>query len=130
MASRAKKTYKYREGDEELKNLFIETLRRIAKERIVYVDESGFDDRLDPPYGYCHRSQRFRAQKLGHPGKRVSAISAWREGEVLAPMIVEGYTNSALVCDWIEQMLLPEMLPGQILILDNANMLLDCSGRK
>ena len=69
MASHAKKTYKYCEGDEELKNLFIETLRRIAKERIVYVDESGFDDRLDYPYGYCHRSQRFRAQKLGrHDG--------------------------------------------------------------
>lgn len=36
-------------------------------------------------------------------------------------MIFEGYTNSALVCDWIEHMLLPEMLPGQILILDNAS---------
>lgn len=33
---------------------------------MVYVDESGFDDTLDYPYGYCHRSERFYADKPGH----------------------------------------------------------------
>lgn len=85
------------------------------------MDQSGFDDRLDYPYGYCHHSERFPADKLGYRTQRVSVMSAWREGEVIAPMVFEGYTDGKLVCNWIEQMLLPEMLPGQILVLDNAS---------
>ena len=61
------------------------------------------------------------AEKLGHRTERVSLIAAWREGECLAPMVFEGYTTSELVCRWVEEMLLPEMLPGQILVLDNAS---------
>lgn len=61
------------------------------------------------------------AEKLGHRTQRVSVIAGWREGECLAPMVFEGYTNSELVCRWAEEMLLTEMLPGQILVLDNAS---------
>ena len=85
------------------------------------MDETGLEDTLSYAYGYCHKSERFMAEKLGHRTQRVSLIAAWREGECLAPMVFEGYTNSELVCRWIEEMLLPEILPGQILILDNAS---------
>jgi transposase len=88
---------------------------------MVWMDQTGIENTLDYAYGYCHKSERFMAEKLGHRTERVSLIGAWREGEFLAPMLFEGYTNSELVCGWIEEMLLPEMLPGQILILDNAS---------
>lgn len=87
----------------------------------MYMDQTGFDNRLQSPWGYCHRSKRLMAEVLGHRTERVSVMSAWWGGEVIAPMVYEGYTTSHLVCQWIEEWRLPEMLPGQILILDNAS---------
>ncbi len=85
------------------------------------MDQAGLDDTLDYPYGYCHKSERFKATKLGHQTERVSIISCWWNGMTIAPMIFEGYCNAKVVCDWIEKMLLPELIPGQILIMDNAS---------
>ncbi len=56
-------------------------------------------------YGYCHKSERFEALKLGHCSERVSVISGWWRGSTIAPMVFEGYCNTELVCEWIEQLL-------------------------
>lgn len=101
--------------------MFRQQIRGLASERFVYIDESGFQDTLDYPYGYCHRSERFYAEKLGHRTERLSVIGAWREGEVIAPMILEGYVNSEVFCQWFKEQLVVELLPGQIVILDNAS---------
>ncbi|AFY38266.1 transposase [[Leptolyngbya] sp. PCC 7376] len=119
--TRKKKTYRYQERDKELEKAFVAQLKQYVQERLVYIDESGFDNTLDYGYGYCHKSERFIAEKLGHRTERVSVIGGWREGEQIAPMVFEGYANSALVCQWVEDCLVPELIPGQIIILDNAS---------
>ena len=101
--------------------MFLKQLHSLAPERMVYVDESGFDDTLHYPYGYCHRSERFYGDIVGHRSERLSVVGAWRKGgEVIAPMVYQGYTNTQVFCQWFEEMLLPELIPGQIVILDNA----------
>ena len=72
-----KKTYGYRERDEEARKEFLEKIRGYAPERFVYIDEAGIDNTIDYPYGYCHKSERFEALKLGHCSSRVSVISGW-----------------------------------------------------
>ncbi|WP_249214025.1 MULTISPECIES: IS630 family transposase [unclassified Synechocystis] len=96
-------------------------MKQYAAEKLIYMDQAGLDDTLDYPYGYCHKSERLKASKLGHRTKRVSIISCWWNGTTIAPMIFEGYCNAQVVCTWIEEMLLPELIPGQILIMDNAS---------
>lgn len=87
----------------------------------MYVDEAGIDNTLDYPYGYCHRSQRFPGEKRGHRTERLSLICGWNDGQSIAPMSFEGYCNSTLVCQWVEDSLVPELLPGQFVIMDNAS---------
>ena len=48
-------------------------------------------------------------------------ISGWRDGEIIAPMLFKGYCNTGLVCKWIEEFLVPELLPWQIVVIDNAS---------
>ena len=36
-------------------------------------------------------------------------------------MLFEGYCNTGLVCKWVEEFLVPELLPRQIVIIDNAS---------
>ena len=93
-----KKTYGYRERDEEARKEFLPKIRGYAPERFVYIDEAGIDNTIDYPYGYCHKSERFEALKLGHCSERVSVISGWWRGSTIAPMVFEGYCNTELVC--------------------------------
>jgi transposase len=48
-------------------------------------------------------------------------IAAWCEHQVMAPMTFKGYCNSALVEAWVQQVLVKELKPGQVVVLDNAS---------
>lgn len=119
--SRKKKSYGYGERDEEARKKFLREISVYAPERLIYVDEAGIDNTLDSSYGYCHKSERFEALKLGHRTERLSMISGWWCGSIIAPMVFEGYCHGNLVSQWIEKFLLPELLPDQIVIMDNAS---------
>jgi hypothetical protein len=85
----------------------------------VYLDEAGVDDTEDYPYGYCPRSERFHALKLGHRTRRSSRVAGWRDRSVVAPMTFEGYGNTDLFEAWVERYLVPELNPGQVVVMDN-----------
>ena len=116
-----KKSYLYKERDEEERAEFVEQIKGYAPERFVYVDEAGVDDTIDYPYGYAHKSERYQAEKLGHKTQRISFISGWWKGETIAPLTFEGYCNTQLFCQWMEECFVPELIPGQIVLIDNAS---------
>lgn len=39
----------------------------------------------------------------------------------MAPYVFNGYTDSTRFNEWLEKCLIPEMTPGQTLVLDNAS---------
>ncbi len=86
----------------------------------VYVDEAGVDDTLSYAYGWSQKGTRCFGERLGHRTQRVSMAAAWCCGEVLAPLTFEGYCHSTLIQAWFEQQLCPSLVPGQVVILDNA----------
>lgn len=87
----------------------------------VYIDEAGVDDTLNYAYGWSRKGTRCLAERLGHRTQRVSMAAAWCGGEVLAPLTFEGYCHSSLIVSWFEQQLCPVLVPGQVVILDNAS---------
>ena len=89
--------------------------------QIVYVDEAGIDHREDYPYGYCEVGQRFYALKSGKRTERVSWIAALKEGNLFAPMTFAGACNRDLFEIWLEQCLLPQLQPGDVIVIDNAS---------
>jgi len=52
----------------------------------------------------------------------LSIISAlnYNRKELFAPFYYEGYTNKEVFTLWVEKVLLPELQPNQIIIMDNA----------
>lgn len=48
-------------------------------------------------------------------------IAAWCMGKVFAPMTFTGHCDSVLVETYFAKVLLPELQPGQTVILDNAS---------
>jgi hypothetical protein len=87
---------------------------------MVYVDESGMDERDDYGYGWCERGKRFEALKSGRRTGRVNMIAAYRERRLTAPFTVEGACNRVMFETWRETCLVPTLELGQVVILDNA----------
>ena len=86
----------------------------------MFVDEAVVDDTHDYPYGYCHRSERFHNLKLGHRTERISMVSGWSDHQIVAPLTFKGYCNTLLIEAWVEQILVPELKPSQVVVMDNA----------
>jgi len=86
----------------------------------VYADESGMDSREDYAYGWNERGERFSALKSGRPEGRVNMIAAQGNQKLIAPFTLEGSCNRIVFELWLENNLLPQLKPGQVLVIDNA----------
>lgn len=87
---------------------------------MVYVDESGIDDYLHQAHGWSQRGQKVYAAISGKRYHRESFVAAKCDKEILAPFCYTGTCNTQLFEAWVEQVLCPELKPGQVVILDNA----------
>jgi transposase len=95
-------------------------LEKYSATELVYIDESGMDNRDEYGYGWNEKGARFHALKSGSRGGRVNMIAAWCHGELFAPFTVEGACNRTVFETWLESCLIPSLQPGQVIIADNA----------
>lgn len=51
---------------------------------------------------------------------RESFIAAQRDTQILSPFCYQGTCDTALFNMWLRDFLIPELTPGQVVILDNA----------
>lgn len=88
-------------------------------ENLVYADESGMDSRDSYDYGYSPKGERLYDLKSGSREERVNMIAALCNTQLLVPFTIEGACNRVVFETWLEKCLIPELKPGQILIIDN-----------
>ena len=87
----------------------------------IYLDESGINKYLHREYGRGFRGKEVHGEISGKRFSRQSVISALFKGKFVAPMCFEGTCDTSLFNAWLKQMLIPNLVPGQVLILDNAS---------
>ena len=119
--TRKKKTTLYQERDEEKRRVFLEALSEIPEIQRIYLDESGINKYLYRQYGWALRVEKIVGEISGHRFARESVISAISGGKFLAAMCFQGTCDSKLFNIWLEKILIPELKPRQVLILDNAS---------
>ena len=79
------------------------------------------DNREDYPYGYSFRGERCHDLRSGKRTQRVSWLAALKEGKLFAPLTFEGSCNRDLFENWLKNCLLPQLNPGDLIIIDNAS---------
>lgn len=99
---------------------FQEKINLIDREKLVFVDESGVDTFVSRQYGRAPRGKKIHGEISGKRFARQSFVAAKAGSKIIAPMIYEGTCHSELFETWVEQVLLPELIPGQTIIMDNA----------
>ncbi|MFE4105806.1 transposase [Almyronema epifaneia] len=55
---------------------------------LVYVDESGMDERDNYGYGYAPVSERFYDLKSGRRQGRINMIAGYRDRTLIVPLVV------------------------------------------
>jgi len=106
--------------DEGFRQAFVEKLKSIPQERLVYVDETGIDQYLYREYARAPRGQKVVAKISGRKFKRTNIVAGICRGKWVAPLEYPGTTDSVLFEFWFENFLLKEVDPRSIIILDNA----------
>lgn len=97
-------------------------IEHIDPAKLVWLDESGIDEFLQRDYARSPRGKQVISDVCGKKYGRISVIAAWLSftKKMIAPYVFEGYTDSTRFNNWLEKCLLPELKPGQVVIMDNA----------
>ena len=124
MIGTSKKEPKYRERDHRERQQYLRYLRKIltavGSKKLAFIDECGFDNRVHKRYGWSRRGQKLYSNKTGKREQRENLLAARQDGRIIAPMLVTGSVNAICFEKWLSQWLVKQLLPGSVLILDNA----------
>jgi putative transposase len=72
-------------------------------------------------HGWARRGEKVHGLQSGQQRPRTSLIGGYREHKLIAPMLFEGTCNTAVFNRWLEHMLLPQLVMGSVIVLDNAS---------
>jgi transposase len=92
---------------------------RTFAERSVFVDECGTHTSLAPLYGYAPRGERLRLSVPRKRGKNTTVLSSMSVEGMGPSLTVEGATTALVFEAYVEQVLMPSLCPGQVVVMDN-----------
>jgi transposase len=91
----------------------------VRPEDLVFIDESGITTSMCRLYARAPRGARALARAPAGRYERLTLLGALTLEGVPAMMTIRAFTNDAVFRAFVEQVLLPELRPGQVVVLDN-----------
>ena len=96
-----------------------EMQKGLDPKKLVFIDETWASTNMTPRYGRCERGKRLIAHApFGH-WKTTTFVAALRHDGITAPCVFDGPINGAKFLAYVEQVLVPALLPGDIVVMDN-----------
>jgi len=85
----------------------------------VFVDETWATTSMARRYGRAPRGERLRAAVPHGHWKTTTFVAGLRLSGMVAPMALDGPINGLTFLAYVEQVLVPELQPGDIVVMDN-----------
>src|SRR3954467_9687869 len=102
----------------EKRREFCEGLAGIDPRRLVFVDECGANTAMTRRYGRAPAGQRVYTDTPG-PWDSIALTCAMRLSGAMAGLAFPGATNTGTFETYVEEVLVPELRPGDVVIWDN-----------
>jgi putative transposase len=93
--------------------------RRIACERLVFIDETWTKTNMAPLRGWAPCGERLKASVPQGRWKTLTFLAALRHDRIDAPWLLDGPINGERFRIYVEQVLVPTLKPGDVIIVDN-----------
>lgn len=115
-----KKKTSYKEQDKEKIAEYIDKIKDIPSDRLVYIDETGVDSYVYRQRAWSRRGTYIYEKINGRRYKRVGIAAALCCGKIIEPMQYDGTMDGELFEAWFKKFLCPSFERGKVLIMDNA----------
>jgi transposase len=87
--------------------------------KLVFIDETGANTKMTRRYGRAPVGERVvGAVPHGH-WKTTTFVAALRADGLAAPMVIDGALNGDLFVAYAQQVLVPGLRPGDVVVMDN-----------
>src|SRR5580693_2746214 len=92
---------------------------RVEPERLVFIDETWTRTDMAALWGWAPRGQRLTAKVPHGRWRTLTFLAALRHDRIDAPCVLDGPVNGLSFRAYVEQLLVPTLAPGDIVIMDN-----------
>lgn len=89
--------------------------------RLVFIDETGASTKMARMRGRSKRGQRLVASIPHGHWSTTTFVAGLRCDRIDAPMVLDGPMNGPWFLAYIEQVLVPTLMPGDIVVMDNLS---------
>jgi transposase len=93
--------------------------RDLDPRKLIFIDETAVTPKMARLYGRAPRGQRGRAAIPHGHWKTTTFTAGLRLSGLAAPMIIDGATDGDVFRAYVEKVLIPELDPGDIVVMDN-----------
>lgn len=102
-------------------NFFAGQLQGVPLDKVVVLDESYATTAFTPLRGRCPRHERLHAYVPAGHCKRLTILAAVTTAGVLCAMTVDASTDAAVFGAFLDQVLVPRLTPGMVVVMDNLS---------
>ena len=90
-------------------------------DKLVFIDETWASTSMARRHGRCRRGERLRAGiPFGH-WKTTIFVAGLRRTGMVAPWVLDGPMNADLFLTYITRVLVPELRPGDVVMMDDLS---------
>ncbi len=96
-------------------------MTKVARRRLIFLDESGAQTHMKRLYGRTVKGERLVDTMPGGHWRTTTMISAIRTAGVATAMVTEGATDAMVFRGFVEHFLAPVLKRGDIVVMDNLS---------
>ncbi len=95
--------------------------QEIDPERLLFVDEMGANTSLHTLYAWSKRGERARCSVPRNRGKNTTLLASMSVEGIGPSLAITGAVDAQVFEAYLEWVLLPELRPGRIVVMDNLS---------
>lgn len=92
---------------------------KIDPRRLVFIDETWAKTNMAPLRGWAPKGERLIGRAPHGHWRTMTFIAALRHDRIDAPLVLDGPVNGEAFRCYVEQVLIPTLSPGDIVVMDN-----------
>ena len=109
------------EANRRRREEFVERIRAIPPEHLIFLDESGVTTSMTRLYGRCVDGRRIHEATPGGHWKILTILAAMHLGGINAAMTIEEATDTDIFLAYIEHVLCPTLAMDDVVVMDNLS---------
>lgn len=100
---------------------FRQEMPEMDAQHLVFLDETGTNLGMARDYGWAPVGCRAEGHRPFNPGQNITLIGGLNTSGIIAPLMFPGSLNGDVFKSYVKKVLVPELRPGDTVLLDNLS---------